>query len=181
MKRLTAERLREVLHYDPATGIFTRLIASNDVKIGDQAGTRNSVGRIKIMVDSKVYKAHRLAWLYAHGAWPQKEIDHKNRNPNDNRLANLREASHGQNIANSIISRRSGLKGAYADGARWRASIRKDKKSFHLGQFATAELAHAAYCKAAAEMHGEFARTSNGAKPGYADQFSALDELEAAL
>ena len=70
---ITAERLRAILHYDPETGIWTWLIAaSNNVKVGDVAGSKEKQGYWVIVIDYRRYKAHRLAWLYMTGEWPQR-------------------------------------------------------------------------------------------------------------
>jgi len=83
---LTQAELKDVLHYDPITGIFTRY--GNYTKCGSESYQ----GYILIGIGSKVYYAHRLAWLYMTGGWPANEIDHKNRIRNDNRWENLRKA-----------------------------------------------------------------------------------------
>jgi hypothetical protein len=83
---LTQTKLKEILHYDPITGKFTRY--GNYSK----CGSKSYQGYILIGIGSKTYYAHRLAWLYVTGEWPSKEIDHKNRIRDDNRWENLREA-----------------------------------------------------------------------------------------
>ena len=162
---LTAEHLREILHYDPATGIFTwRVKPSGSVKAGDRAGSPNDRGYLGIGIDYHLHISHRLVWLYVYGEWPKKHIDHINGNTSDNRLINLREATIQQNQANSALRKdnKSGLKGArwHSRDKCWCSSIRKNGKSRHLGYFDTAKEAHAAYCTAAIEAFGEFANTS---------------------
>ena len=83
---LTQSALKDILHYDPTTGIFTRY--GNYTK----CGSKSYQGYILIGIGSKMYYAHRLAWLYMTGEWPSNEIDHKNRIRDDNRWKNLREA-----------------------------------------------------------------------------------------
>ena len=94
---LTQERLKELLEYDPETGFFTRLIGRSGprARSGDVAGCDNGQGYIRIYVDGRPYKGHRLAWFYVHGAWPR-EIDHINGDKSDNKLANLRPATRSR-------------------------------------------------------------------------------------
>ena len=136
----------------------------NRVKAGDVAGgPSNSKGYWVITLDSCLFLAHRLAWLYVHGAMPPGHIDHIDGDPTNNRIANLRLATRSENCSNSRPRPSiSGLKGAHwrAQRKTWVCKIQKDGKRFYFGDFATAEEAHAAYVKAAAELHGEFARTA---------------------
>jgi hypothetical protein len=67
---LTQERLKEVLNYDPETGIFTRAVKRHKYPAGEKAGTVEFNGYIVIRISGKTYKAHRLAWLYVYGEWP---------------------------------------------------------------------------------------------------------------
>jgi hypothetical protein len=160
---ITAERLRELLAYDPETGVFTWLVArSNHIKVGDIAGWLNGEeGYTRIKVDGHPYMAHRLAWLHVTGSWPVTQIDHVNCTRDDNRWTNLREATQSQNAANVRIrgkTKASGFKGVHRHGRRWKAVITKDGRNTSLGYFDAPEEAHAAYVKAAREYHGEFAR-----------------------
>ena len=110
---MTAERLRQLFLYDPLTGIFTwRINPSIKARIGDVAGCRTHKGYIQIQCDNVQYLAHRLAWLYYHGYFPKDELDHRNGDKRDNRIANLREATSTQNKWNRGV-RRNGLKGVY--------------------------------------------------------------------
>lgn len=162
---LTAERLREVLDYDPETGIFTwSLTPRSGITAGGVAGTPNALGYIVIRIDRGRYQAHRLAWLYVTGVWPTAEIDHKNCTSNDNRFANLREAGRSQNIANSRrrSDNTSGFKGVtfHKASGKWHAKIWKDQKEISLRYYNTPEEAHAAYVAAATQLQGEFARSA---------------------
>ncbi len=163
---LTAGRLHELLAYDADTGIFTRRISqTNRVKVGDVAGSPNQKGYINIMVDGRLYPAHRLSWLYVHGEWPQAQIDHLNGVRDDNRIANLREATNGQNKQNMRAARAdngSGLLGVrwHERDQRWHARIMLDGKAQHLGSFGTSDEAQAAYLAAKRQLHefGEIAK-----------------------
>ena len=113
---LTAEELRELLRYDPNTGIFRWKVKQRRVSygVGDVAGSLDSSsGYHRIRIDGRDYRASRLAWLYVYGRWPTDEIDHKNTIRDDDRLANLREATRGQNNYNTkrFSTNTSGLKG----------------------------------------------------------------------
>jgi hypothetical protein len=165
MTAITAEKLREILDYDPETGVFTwRVTLSIRAPSGSTAGTCCNDGRVNITICGRRYKAHRLAWLYVHGEWPPELIDHIDGNPSNNRIANLRPATCRQNGANAkrSVSNTSGFKGVCWDGVnrRWRAHITLNGKTKCLGRFDKIEDASAAYRKAAERCFGEFARTA---------------------
>ena len=156
-KRLTQERLREVLAYDPATGILTWKVGTSRGRVGAQAGVTTKLGYRYVAVDARKYLAHRLAWLHYHGKWPNKELDHINGNRDDNRIANLREANKYQNAHNSPRAvGATGYRGVRQKGRRFQAIITARNRRISLGWFATAEEAHAAYVEGARKHHGEF-------------------------
>lgn len=157
---VTAERLRELLDYDPATGVFRRRTSPNKrYPAGSVAGC-NSRGYRVIMIDDILYRAHRLAWLYVHGEWPKEEVDHINGDTSDNGIANLREATHSQNMRNVRVKKTNkiGLKGVSHDDRGYRARIWTSRGEVHLGRFRTSDQAAAAYADAAQRYFGEFAR-----------------------
>jgi hypothetical protein len=160
---LTIERLREVLAYDPATGHFIWRRDNTRVKAGAIAGGIDSWGYRQIKIDGRMYLAHRLAWFFARGEWPEFIIDHRNGEKLDNRIDNLRPATDAESARNAPLksSNRTGLKGVCwnKEQEAFKASICVNKKHLHLGYFETAEAAHQAYCAAAANLHGDFART----------------------
>jgi hypothetical protein len=164
---LTAERLRDLVHYDPETGIFTHRVGRKGA--GTYAG--GIAGRLepkhgyrRIGIDGHRFRANRLAWLYMTGVWPDRLIDHANGNPSDDRFSNLRLATSSQNGANcrKPTHNASGFKGVnwHAKAGKWRAYIKNKGKPVHIGYFASAEAAHAAYMEKARELFGEFARAA---------------------
>lgn len=148
---LTQEDLRERLNYDADTGEFTWLKpASTRLTPGSRAGYVNTKGYHKIRVGYIKYSAHRLAWFYAHGRWPKEEIDHVNGDKADNRLANLREVTHAQNMQN--LKRADPLP----------CGVRRARSKFaafyggkYLGTYASPDAAHAAYRLAWVDAHDE--------------------------
>jgi hypothetical protein len=153
---LAHDRLKALLSYDAETGRFVRRVRrTNALK---SAGSARSDGYVSIYVDGRAYKAHRLAWFYAYGAWPAQQLDHINGQRSDNRLANLREATHSLNLQNRIKpyanNRSSGLLGVYWHRSqRWQARIQVNGKARSLGFHATKEAAHRAYLAAKAKLH----------------------------
>jgi hypothetical protein len=154
------ERVRELVSYDPETGIFRyKMDRRHGVKAGDIAGNAANAGHLKVKVDNNHVLAHRLAWFYVHGEWPPQEIDHINRNPSDNRLCNLRLADRSLNNFNKTCTAKSGFKGVYRQtkkGGGFMAiiSVRGDRR--YLGTFPTAVEAHQAYLNAAEEGYGGY-------------------------
>jgi HNH endonuclease len=156
---LTQEQLKHFLHYDPDTGIFTWRVGRRG-HWGDRvAGSFTKRGYLRIKLGQKEYRATSLIWLYMTGAWPVYVVDHKDRNPRNNKWLNLREATFSQNGANSKVqsNNKLGLKGVCKVGDKFQAQLKKDGKTIYLGLHATPELAHAAYNKAALHYHGQFA------------------------
>jgi hypothetical protein len=156
---LSAEYLRSVLRYDPDNGQFYWLIAGNGRTVGMVAGCVGTRAW-HIVIDGQKYPAHRLAVLWMTGRWPSYLVDHKDRDRLNNKWCNLRQANRQQNAANMLRSPKSGLKGVRRDKKRWGARITVDGREIHLGNYDTAEEAHAAYSAAATKHFGEFARAS---------------------
>jgi hypothetical protein len=157
---LDVKRLKSLLTYDGSSGVFTW------IENGKQAGCNAPTGYILIGIDGSLYLAHRLAWLYVKGSWPEMRIDHKDQNKANNRISNLRQATVAQNTANSgpRITSRSGFKGVCWDAknSRWRATITVGGKQRSLGRHKRLEDAVAAYSTEAKAIYGEFAATSLG-------------------
>jgi len=160
---LTQEQLREILHYDPETGEFRWLQRmKNRILADDIAGWVSQLGYRRITISGRGYSAHHLAWLYMTGAWCGATIDHRDRDPANNRWNNLRRSTPSMNNANRRRQRNntSGFAGVYLEreSGKWVARVRKDGRTHHLGRFATPQAAHEAYAAAARELFGEFAR-----------------------
>ena len=171
-KVLTQERLKELLHYDPDTGVFrwrVDVITGKGraiVRVGDVAGTFAQRLHTKyrvISVDNRHIYSHRAAFLYMIGNVP-KIIDHKDCDGSNNSWSNLREATKSQNNANARTQKNNkiGVKGVMRDrhGKKWVAQIKPWGKSIHLGTFDTIKEAKEAYRAASMRIYGEFARTS---------------------
>lgn len=162
MTEPTQCRLKSLLHYDPSTGRFIWTAARRGVRVGDECG-RISLGHgyREIGIDCRLYRAHRLAFLYMLGRFPVSDVDHVNRDKADNAWANLREATVSQNMANIDVkpSNTSGYIGVTWDAARgkWRAQIRFNGRKKNLGRFAEPIEAARAHDAAAIETFGAFA------------------------
>jgi hypothetical protein len=161
---LDVVRLREVLHYDPDTGVFRwRVAKGSRACIGDVAGAIHNRYQT-INIDGRRYFSHRLAWLYMTGAWPVGQIDHANMDRGDNRWFNLRDATRARNDANrkAHANNPTGLKGVIWRRRQtlrpWEACITIDCKPHTLGYFDAREEAYLAYATAACGVFGEFAR-----------------------
>lgn len=166
--KLTATRLREVMRYDENTGLFTRLVQLGArAMVGSVAGSvSRHDGRRRIKIDKEQFFSARLAWLYVFGEWPSGEVDHINLNRSDDRIVNLRIATHQQNNANrrALVNNTSGKKGVHVIHRQlrrpYRARIHVDGRPIHLGYFSTKEEAAAAYNAAAERYFGAFARSA---------------------
>lgn len=160
---ITHQRLKEVLHYDPETGIFTWLMfRGGKATAGIRAGRTHYRGYRYIKVKQVAYAEHRLAWLYMIGKMPADQIDHINGDKADNRFSNLREATNSQNHMNRPVrsdsrSQAKGVKWLPAN-KKWTARIQVGNKRIYLGFFTTMEEAAEAYRRGAEKYFGEFAR-----------------------
>jgi len=151
---LTQERLKELLSYDPETGIFTWLEANGPrAVVGERAGGIHHSGYRYIQIDNVAYGAHRLAFLYVFGYLPENEVDHRDRVRHNNKFLNLREATRQCQNRNCGMLRNNttGVKGiSYeAPTGKWTAYISVGKKTKKLGRFY--DILEAAYHRFAAE------------------------------
>ena len=157
---ISLKRLKMVLRYSKRTGLFRWRISLNGrIRIGQVAGHTSAWGYVRIQIDGEEYSAHDLAWLYIK-EYPPKKLDHKNLRRTDNRIENLRPATKSQNNANKRCYRNnlSGIKGIYlTKKGRWRAQIRRNGTTEHIGYFSSAVLAMKAYRIEARKEFGEFA------------------------
>jgi len=154
---LSAARLRELLHYDAATGLFSwvqrRHAHRKDAPVGSWKGKYR-----RVKIDGTAYPLHRLVWLFVHGKWPCGVVDHINGDPSDNRIENLRDVTVAANIQNQKKAHRDkescGLLGvSRGRGGRWRARLVVNRKKISLGGYDTPELAYAAYVAAKRQLH----------------------------
>ncbi|UUG68203.1 HNH homing endonuclease [Salmonella phage vB_SalM_SPJ41] len=157
---LTQQTLKEHLHYDPETGVFTWLVdRKGKAKAGSVAGFKHHSSYIYIKLFGKRYAAHRLAFLYMKGYLP-KFVDHKNCIRYDNWFDNLRECSRSDNNCNAVKRRdnKSGVKGVYyhKQRGRWAAQVKHNKVCYHLGLFDSVAEAEEVVKKKREELHREF-------------------------
>lgn len=156
---LTQARLKELFHYNPDTGIFTRIKTTCwRVAVGQTLVRRDKDGYFIASIDYRNYRAARLAFLYMTGSWPQHLVDHIDGCRSNDAWGNLREATAKQNGQNRTVGEKgstSPLLGVNWDKARgkWLSRIALNGKAKNLGRFDTPEEAHAAYVKAKRELH----------------------------
>lgn len=149
------EKLKELFVYDQETG---HLIRAKDkyktaARKGDIVGTPNSDGHLIVRVDYQICYVHRIIWKMVYGQEPPPLLDHKNRNKQDNRIENLRAATHQQNSQNRSLGKnnKTGVLGVYyrpKEPKKWKVDIKVNRKSLHLGYFHTKEEAVLARQKA---------------------------------
>jgi hypothetical protein len=155
--KITPEHVRDVLDYDPTTGIFHwRKKVAQRVHVGDYAGSKHHSGYLSIFTLGRSHRAHRLAWMHYYGEQPPKFIDHINGKRSDNRIANLRAATAATNAENRRSGQKgsaSGLLGVARNGNNWQAYICVQGKPIYLGTFKTPEEAHQAYVNAKRIYH----------------------------
>lgn len=152
-----AARAREALDYEQETGIFRRKVRLAQChRVGDRADHEIKHGRMRgyrrVAFDGKRYLAHRLAWLYVFGRWPDQQIDHINGDRGDNRIGNLRDVPmtvNAQNVRRPRAHNSTGVLGAVAHQGRFRVRL----SGKHIGCFDTPQQAHQAYLEAKRRLH----------------------------
>ena len=153
MTQITQSELIRLVTYDANTGVIAWRVQRGPNAVGRVADCHDHHGYIVVRVNRVLYKAHRLAWLYTYGEWPEDELDHINRVRNDNRIANLRLSDRARNPKNTgmFCTNTSGVKGvSFHKASRlWHARIYDKNRCISLGFYDT--LAAAAVARAAAE------------------------------
>lgn len=159
VQKLTAEFVRSILRYNRRTGIFVwRVDQTEHSRKGDVAG-RDVGGYIRININRTNYYAHRLAWLYVTGDWPDNKIDHRDGDGTNNVFKNLRDATHRVNMQNQRRARSdnklTGVLGValHRKSGRFIAGISINGRRKFLGYHDTVEQASTAYLTAKRKLH----------------------------
>lgn len=153
---LTQSELQETLSYDPETGLFHWKKPRKKVVVGAVAGTTDKNGYRVIKLQQRLYFAHRLAWLYVYGRWPDGLIDHRDHDPGNNRISNLRECNNSQNQQNrrgADRTSKTGVLGVSPQVNMFIATICAEGRQIYLGHFQTVEEASFAYQEAKKAYH----------------------------
>lgn len=142
MSNLTQKRLKQLLHYDPETGKFTSIVK------GKTVGSLTEKGYLRLNIEKTLYMAHRAAWLYITGEFPDHEIDHIDGDRSNNRWSNLRSATRKQNMENTSLfsCNNSGYRGVtwYKRNQKWGATAFHNGRRHFAGLFDTPEQAASA-------------------------------------
>lgn len=161
---LSFNEINKDLSYCSKSGNFKwkRHMGGRSPKCGQVAGTGHISGYIQIGYKNNLYLAHRLAWLLFYKKWPEKRLDHINGNKKDNRICNLRECTHSQNLLNRSkqINNKTGYKNIFIEGRskKYMVRINKDKKVYYVGKFLKLENAIKARNRAHKNICGEFSK-----------------------
>ena len=147
--KITPERLREKLSYDPNTGLIFRRLSDGTLKGPIKPGKTSKHPYIEVAVDYQQLRGARVAWAYHYGEWPNGIVDHKNGDKSDNRIDNLRIASFQVNAQNRVGSNRLRVidlpLGVYPRGQRFESRICIAGVKTFFGPFDTAQEASDAY------------------------------------
>lgn len=165
---ISVEEAKALLSYNQETGeLHWRVRVSASIQAGTKAGCLHRDGYEVVKVRGRMYQSHRLAWLIARGAWPLECLDHINGVRSDNRMANLRECSHFQNMQNigKATGRSSRFIGVtfHAGHRRWSARVSFRGVRRNIGYFETEEEAFKAYCAAKESAHTFHPKPTRGA------------------
>ncbi len=158
---ITQKRLHDLFEYREDGNLIWKVSLNRRIKIGDVAGSRNNLGYKRTQIENKEYGVHRMIFLYHHGyLTPGMEIDHIDGKRANNRIENLREVTHAQNLLNSktASNNTSGIKGVYSHSNKWVVKLSIKGKLKYLGRYTTLEEAKAVVREAREKYHGEYAR-----------------------
>lgn len=159
---LTQDKLKSLLHYNPETGVFIWIKENRrGIRGNGIAGSLTDNGYLNIGISGTLYRAHRLAWFYMIGEWPENDIDHINHKRTDNRWVNLRVCTRSQNLRNALkrpgcSSKHKGVSW-FKGRDKWEAYIDFDGRRKKLGYFDNERDAAVAYNENAIAIFGEFA------------------------
>lgn len=157
MEKITHQRLLTKVHYDPDTGVFSRLRARPcPAGVTPRPMGKTSTGRLQISVDGVRYEAGPLAWFYMTKSWPVGLVDHEDTDPFNNRWKNLRDTTPQINAWNKVRPAKPGKTtplGVTATGSRFRAQLWVGGAAHYLGTHESAAAASAAYLAAKAIHH----------------------------
>jgi len=156
---VTLQRLQDLFDYDPLSGLLTWKVKKQRVKAGQEAGALTRSGHVRVKIDGKSYMAHRIIWLLWYGTEPAALLDHRDGDPTNNRIANLRLATKAQNGQN-----RPDALGVcfYPATGKWRAYITHQGKTRHLGVFESLESALGARRAAMRDLWTHSAQNADG-------------------
>ena len=138
-KPLTQKRLKELITYNPKTGIFKWKSSGKGIRSDRVAGYKNYGGYIIIKINYHAYVASRLAFLWMKGYFPEHEVDHKDRIRHNNKWRNLRHATRICNMRNQSVSKlnKSGVTGVYKYDNKWMSQIGINNNRKNLGNYKT--------------------------------------------
>lgn len=153
---LTQARLKELFDYRDGQ-LINKTIRRSQIKVGQIAGGIDCRGYVKVRVDGRMYRAHRLIFFYHHGYLPQ-IVDHIDCNRLNNRIENLRECSKSENGMNRAGSHGEAVaRNVYKRGNRFQVHMKRDGKLHYIGTFDTVDNANAAAESARVRLFGAFA------------------------
>jgi hypothetical protein len=156
MLDITQDKLKNLLHYDEGTGIFTRIVTTNSRSLAGEEIKTSKSHYSEYQFNGKRARLHRLAWFYVYGEWPKNHIDHIDGDKSNNSIRNLRDVTvdiNIQNVKGAYRSNKSGFLGVTLHQGRWRAVITIKGKNIHIGYYETPILAHEAYVFAKRKGH----------------------------
>lgn len=164
--RINKEFVRAHFSYDPSTGALLRKIATRFSPVGSVVGCQTGKGHLTgagylgVRLKNRLYKVAHLVWLHEKGTWPAQSLDHIDRDTNNNRIENLREATRFQQAQNLVRKKtsRSGVRGVYwhIKMRRWQAEITANGRRLFLGSFKSKAQAVRARRAGEKTYHGEY-------------------------